>query len=264
MLRTITTKTLRDGRRSMLFWTLGIAALNVLIVLVYPLIETAPQFDELLGDLPDWVVAIIGEGELTSPAGYLNSQLFAALLPILFIAYVGAAGSGAIAGEEESHTLDLLLANPVSRTRVVVEKALAMTVGLAWLGLVSWASVVLPAMIIDMDIGAEYVAAVTLSAVLLGYFMGGLALAVGAATGSRGLSIGIVVLVAVMGYLLNALAPLVEEIEALQRISPFYYFYANDPLRNGLDAVHVTVLGGGAAIFVVIAVLGFRRRDVGV
>jgi ABC-type transport system involved in multi-copper enzyme maturation permease subunit len=63
------------------------------------------------------------------------------LAPLLFLIFAIGQGSGAIAGEEERGTLDLLLANPRSRVRIVLEKfgALAlMTLGLAammWAGL---------------------------------------------------------------------------------------------------------------------------------
>jgi ABC-2 type transport system permease protein len=62
----------------------------------------------------------------------------------------------------------------------------------------------------------------------------------------------------------NSLAPLVDALESLQKLSPFFYYYEADPLRNGLDPVHAAVLGVGGLVFVVIAVFGFRRRDVGV
>ena len=43
---------------------------------------------------------------------------------LLMIAAIGA-GAGAIAGEEERGTLELLLANPLSRRRLVLEKTAA-------------------------------------------------------------------------------------------------------------------------------------------
>src|SRR3989304_5752380 len=129
MLRFITTKTLRDGRRGLLWWSLGLAGLAGITVLTYPAIRDMPGLDELMEGLPEALLALIGENDLLSPAGYLNSQLFGAIVPLLFIFYGVGAGAGAIAGEEENRTLDLLLANPVGRTRVVVEKALAMVIG---------------------------------------------------------------------------------------------------------------------------------------
>ena len=160
--------------------------------------------------------------------------------------------------------MDLLLANPVSRTRVVIEKSLAMIIGLTLLGAVVWIATYLPALVVDMDLDPANLAAANVSAVLFGFFMGAFGLMVGAATGSRGLAIGLGIALGVASYLVNSLAPLVEALEPLQRLSPFYYYYESDPLRNGLDPVHAAVLTVGGLLFVVVAVIGFRRRDVGV
>ncbi|HET9498370.1 MAG TPA: ABC transporter permease subunit [Candidatus Limnocylindria bacterium] len=264
MLRTITTKTLRDGRRALLWWALGLSGLTILTVATYPAVRDMPGMEELLEGLPDAILALIGESDLLSPEGYLNSQLFGAIVPLLFLFFGVAAGAGAIAGEEENRTLDLLLANPVSRTRVALEKALAMVIGLVLLGAILWIATYLPGLAVDMDLDPMNLVAVVVSACLFGFFMGGFALMVGGSSGSRGLAIGLGAALGVAAYLVNSLAPLVEGLDWLQRLSPFYYYYEADPLRNGLDPVHAAVLGVGGLLFVLVAVIGFRRRDVGV
>ena len=86
----------------------------------------------------------------------------------------------------------------------------------------------------------------------------------GAATGRRGLVIGIAAAGAVAAYLVNSLAPLVAALEPLQRASPFWHYAASDPLRHGLDAWHVLVLAGIAAAATLVAVAAFDRRDLAV
>jgi len=191
MLRTIATKVLRDSWRGLLFWNLGIAALAFLTVGSYPAIRDNPELNQFMESLPEAVLALIGESDLVSPAGYLNSQLFGSIVPLLFLFYAVGAGAAAIAGEEETGTLDLLLANPVSRTRVLLEKAAAMLFGLVIIGFSLWAVTMAGALLVDMEIGAGRLAEVIVSAILFGFLMGALALAVGASAGSRGLSIGI-------------------------------------------------------------------------
>jgi ABC-2 type transport system permease protein len=264
MLRTIATKTIRDGRRSLFWWSTGLASLAAFTVLFYPAIQEMPGLDELLQGLPEALLRLIGDSELLSPEGYLNSQLYGAIVPLVLMFYGLAAGAGAVAGEEENRTLDLLLANPVPRWRLVVEKLLAMVVGLVVISAVLWLAVYLPAVAVDMDLDPANLVAVHVSAALFGFFMGCLALAIGSSTGSRGLAIGLGAAVGIAAYLVNSLAPLIEQLEVLQKLSPFFYYYGADPLRNGLDPVHVAVLGVGGLLFVVLAVIGFRRRDVGV
>jgi hypothetical protein len=50
--------------------------------------------------------------------------------------------------------LDLLLAHPVSRTRLVLERFAALAAAVAWLGLVVWAGTLAAARAADMGIGA--------------------------------------------------------------------------------------------------------------
>ena len=191
--------------------------------------------EELLEGLPDALLRLIGESEILSPRRLSERQLFGAIVPILFLVYGVVAGSGAIAGEEETRTLDLLLSNPVTRTRVVIEKALAMIIGLTLLGLVLWTATYLASLPADMDLDVWHLAAVNLSAALFGFFMGGFGLTVGASTGARGLAVGLGAALGVVGYLWNSLAPLVERLDPFQRLSPFDYYYS--PTRSGTGSI---------------------------
>ena len=57
-------------------------------------------------------IAFGGDLDYVSGAGYLGSELFAFMVPLLLLIAAIGAGARAIAGEEERGTLDLLLANP--------------------------------------------------------------------------------------------------------------------------------------------------------
>lgn len=97
---------------------------------------------------------------------------------------------------------------------------------------------------------------------MLGLVFGALALAIGASTGRTGASRGVPALVAVLAYMVNGLAPLVSWLEPIQKLSPFYQYGGHDPLRNGVSGAAVAVAVLTVAGFVVIAIWGFRRRDV--
>ena len=131
MLNSVLLKTLRDQRRTFLWWSAGLSAVNALIIILYPSVEDVPELDAIMESMPE-ALARLFMGDvvnLTSPEGYLNSQLFILVLPLLFLVFTIGRGSGAIAGEEERGTLDLLLSLPVRRSQVVLEKFVAMVVG---------------------------------------------------------------------------------------------------------------------------------------
>ena len=256
-------KTLRDQQRGLAWWFVGIVTLMLVTVLLYPSIGAAPEMELLFEDLPPAVQVFIGEvADITSPEGYLNSQLFALVVPILFMIYCIAQGSGAIAGEEAAGTMDLLLANPVPRSVLVLEKFGAMLAGGVVLGLANVVGIVAGAVIVDMEIGYGRVSETTLGALLVWYLFGALALLLGAWTGKRGLSIGVSVGVGVATYLLDGFALLVSWLEPYRYLSPFHYYTNNDPLTNGLDPLDSLVLIAVTGIFLAGAVFTFQRRDV--
>ena len=143
MLRNVYLKSLRDMRRSIVWWSLGLIAMTALMIAVYPTIRDNPDLNKLVENYPEALKAFIafgGDLDYTSGAGYLGSELFAFMVPLLLsIAAIGA-GARATAGEEEGGTIDLLLANPVSRQRLVFEKAAALATEVVLLAVVLWIS----------------------------------------------------------------------------------------------------------------------------
>jgi len=124
----VAARLVRDRRWSTLWWALGLVGLILFTVALYPSIKGQPSFDELLADLPDAFRSAIGYDAavpLSSPAGYLQARLFSTLAPLLAVVFGIGAGARAIGGSEEAGTLELLLANPVTRSRVLVERYLA-------------------------------------------------------------------------------------------------------------------------------------------
>src|ERR687892_959270 len=114
MLRNTFLKTLRDRRRSLLWWALGLVGLVAITVGFWPAIEESGQeLNRLVEDLPPALQSLAGgDLDLTSPAGYLNGRVFAFLAPILFLVFGIAFGSRTVAGEEQAGTLEPGLAPP--------------------------------------------------------------------------------------------------------------------------------------------------------
>lgn len=268
MLANIFTKNLRDQARPLLWWALALGGMALMIVLLFPFVRDNPGSSDYVKTLPKEYMTVVMGGmtsfDLVVPVSFLNAYLFAMFVPLCFLIYAILLGGNAIAGEEERKTLELLAANPVSRTRMVVEKFLAMCAGALALAFVLWLVLWGSVLGVQMAMPAGNLAAGTLQAVLLGLLFGALALALGAATGSRGLSIATATTVAIAAYFLQALAPLVDWLEPWQKLSPFYYYSVGNPLSTGLDVGAMLILLVPTLAFLILAVLGFRRRDLAV
>lgn len=264
MLRNLFLKTLWDQRRSFVWWAVGLIALALYTAGLYPSIST-PEFSGYIKQLPPTLTALFGETfSLATVEGYLNAYFFDMMGPILFVIYAIAAGAGAIAGEEERGTLDVLLASPMTRWQIVLHKFAAMVVGTLLLGVFLWIGLVLTIAIVDLNLDYVRLAEACLGSVLLGIAFGALALAAGSLRGSRGFSIGVATVVTVVAYLLKTYAPLVEAMKPYQKLSPWYYANGARPLNNGLNPEHVAVLIGLSLVLFAVSLVAFQRRDVAV
>ena len=111
----------------------------------------------------------------------------------------------------------------------------------------------------DVDVSVFYLAATTLGALLMALGFGLLALAIGGATGERGLAIGIAV---AAPYLLSSLAPLVDWLKPWRVLSLIYWSVGNGQLTTGLGWDGLVVLVAAVTMVLVAAIAAFDRHDV--
>jgi len=254
----------RERGRSLGWWALGLVGLIGVTVAFYPSIRGDAGLSTFGEDLPESLRALFvgGELDLASPVGYLNSQIYAALAPLLFLVFSIGGGAGAVAGEEERGTLDLLLAHPVRRRDYVVQRFLALTTLVAALTAVLLASVALGSALVDLDIGLDKLVAASVSVALLAVLFGALALAVGAIRPGRASAIAVAAGLAVAAWLLDGLAQAVDALDPVRALSPFYQALGRNPLRDGVPWTGWAVLVAVTVVLVVVAALGLERRDV--
>jgi ABC-2 type transport system permease protein len=261
VLRNVFTKTLRDARRALLAWATAIAVVAASYAAFWPTVNT-PQLQQALQRYPQGVLQAMNYTDLTSPAGYLASSVFGLLVPLLVAVLAIAQGTRAVAGDEEAGTLELLLANPVSRTRVALQRFAALAAMLMAVGAVLWLVMLAISGPAQLDgISTAEFAAAAAHLVLFGACIGGLAFAVGAATGRRALALGISAGAAVLGYLANGVLPQVRGLEWTRQASPWHWYLGGEPLRNGLQVGGVLLLLGVTAVLVVAGTWCFNRRD---
>jgi ABC-2 type transport system permease protein len=181
---------------------------------------------------------------------------------IISIAAVGW-GTGAIANDEETGQLELTLARGVTRGQLYAERAAAVVVKLARLGLV--AVVMVLALNGPSELGVEVgpLIAATGAFVGLGLLAASASIAVGGITGRRSWSLGAGASVAVYGYTVTALGNQTQDLEWLHNLSPFSSAYGAHPLTDGWDC-RIWFVYGVAALFLLAGWLVFRRRDLAI
>jgi ABC-2 type transport system permease protein len=230
----------------------------------WPTVNT-PQMQQAMRNYPEGVLEAFNYNDLTSPAGYLGSSVYGLLIPLLVTVLAIAWGTRAVAGDEEAGTLDLLLAHPVGRTRVALQRFAALGAALAVVGVVLWLAMLAIAGPAELEgITAAEFAAATAQLALFGACFGALAFAVGAATGRKALALGASAGVAVLAYLANGVFPQVEGLQWTRDLSPWHWYLGGEPLKNGLQAGDALLLLAVTAVLVVAGTWRFNRRDVAV
>jgi ABC-2 type transport system permease protein len=216
-----------------------------------------------LGDsMPDELLAMVGGGDLSTPEGWYQVEMYGLMLPISLLVITIVIGSAAIAGAERKQTMGLLLSNPVSRTTVVLQKTVVMVLFAIVVGIATFAGTWAGSAAGNLGLDLWNVAATCTLGVLLGLSFGALALALGGATGKAQVASYGAAALAAVSFVTNGFLPLSETLEPLVKFQPFYYYLSSDPLNNGMDWGHAAVLSGLTAVFVAVAVITFTRRDI--
>lgn len=256
---------LREGARSLLGWTIGLVAVMLVYLPFYGMMggDDNREMRDLIASLPPAFVETLGYEDMFSGPGYVQATIFGLLGFVLTTIAAVAWGARAIAGDEETGTLELTLAHRISRERVVLERSLSILVRLLALGLAMGVVLLLVAGPFDLSLEAGNIAAgvAALVALVLTSAMAGVA--AGAVVGRRAVALASGAGLAVAGYVANAVGGQSERFAWLVDISPFAWAYGNDPLKNGWDLGGLGLLVGLSVILLAVAVLAFRRRDVG-
>ena len=235
---------------------------SIMIGLLYDFmpIETMARLIESYPEL-NTIFAAFGGGDFSTPAGFFQLEIFSLMAPAATLIVGIVVGTGALAGEESKNTMGLLLANPVKRSRIVIEKSLAMVICCVVAGVATFLGVAAGSLFGGLDMNMGNIAAACLLAVLLGLAFGMLSLVLAAATGLSKIasfgSIGIVL----VSYITASFLPLSDNLAGYAKWSPYYYYTGSESIINGLDPGHVTVLGIIAVVFFILSIYLFQRRD---
>ncbi|BAW07535.1 ABC transporter permease [Nocardia seriolae] len=261
MFSTVYLRCLRDQRRGLIGWSIGLVALVLLESALWPSISRISGLKQLLDSYPESLRKLFAIDEFTSGTGFLNTELYSMMLPILFLVFAISRGARAIAGEEESGTLEVLLITRVTPVRLLLEQSAVLLTGLTALGTVLFVAVIACSAVFGMHVGLAAAATGSVAMIVLAAPFGALALAVGSATGRRLVALAIASVAAVGAYVLYAASKIVESVRPWGPWSPFQQALADGPMGGGLRLGHLWLIVLAVA-FVAAALPVFDRRDV--
>ncbi|NQU37135.1 MAG: ABC transporter permease subunit, partial [Actinobacteria bacterium] len=155
----------------------------------------------------------------------------------------------------------VILAAPVSRAQFLAAKELAMFASVVIVGTAVAVGLLLGNVVGGLELAVGNIVAASVAVVLLGVLFGTVALAVGAWTGQRRLTMAVAGGLAVLAFFVASFLPLSDALAGGAKLSPWYYYTSDVPLANGANYWHFAVLVVTSIVIYVVAQVGFRNRD---
>jgi ABC-2 type transport system permease protein len=252
--------------RWFLGWSIGIVTFVALTLGFYPAFENeSEQMNEMFDNLPESIKSLVGIGggvDPFSPVGYLSSQIYATLLPLLLI-LASVAIASSIAGDEEHGLLETTYSLPISRRRVLLERVLAAFAISVGLSMVAWAVTAVTATAVGLDVGLGSTAWASVTLGVLTLAVSAITVFFGALTGRKAVSMSVGAVAAIGGYLITSLAD--ARIVFFEKIEFLSVFSLYDVLIVLVDSGPQRSLAGLAAVtlvFSTVAAVVIDRRDV--
>lgn len=243
----------------------AVLAFTALVIGLFPSVrESGVDFEAYIESFPPELrnAFVGGVTDFTTIEGFLAVELYQWLWMLVLGVYFAYAAASTVAGEVDSGAIDLVLAHPVSRTRVVVGKYLAFVPSILGVNAITFAGTYIGVRVIGESIdvvdllllhglSSVYLLACAAIGLLASVTVDGARRAQMAAAGA-----------VFATYLVDALT-LDTDLEWLATPAPSRYFDATAILVAGdVDWVGIAVLIGYAVALVAASAAYFERRDV--
>jgi ABC-2 type transport system permease protein len=257
--------TLWQRRWSTFWWILGVFGFIFLNIVFYPTFkDQAAELQKSFENLPEAALQLFGgSADFFSPVGFLNSQIFFLMLPMLLSILAIGLGTSLIGREEQDGTIETLLARPISRSRLLLGKAKAGSMVVLIVALASLLTTVGLSRAVGLtEVSPLEMTAATFACLMLALSFGAIALLLTTIGRARGASLGIAAFIALGGYLISSLANTVSWLKTPSLFFPFHYYRSEEILRGTFHWSDILVFVAIIAACGAISWFSFRRRDI--
>ena len=195
--------------------------------------------------------------------GFMAGEYFSLLWPIIMIILVLSYSASAIAGEIEAGTIELLLAQPISRLKIFLAKYFSGIVIIVAFIAISNFSVVPLAVLHNVDYKPENFLTMSILGFLFAFAIFGIGMMLSAFFSSKGKVAAIVGGVLIIMYALNLFSSFKESLDKLKYASFFYYYDFNKAVvNNQIEPLNILVFLAVGIICAVVGAVLFVKRDI--
>ncbi len=264
MLKNILSKTVYEKRWMIVAWSLGMIITAAITIALYPSFSQLGA-DEFVNSVPDSLKSLIGSVEsFKSIPGYVAQQIYGPQIPIMTIVLAVVLYVGIGVGEEDRGVLQTLMAQPITRAQLYLQKLYAGAIILTVVSVAVGIGVLGGVLALGENISLVRLFQATLMLSLLNIAYGIVAYAIGMGTGKKALAIGIASTYAFLSFFITSLAPSVKVLRPFEKLSAFYYYNNPAPVVSGLDWSNVLIIIGFIVVLSLAGLIGFLKRDIDV
>ncbi len=261
-------KELRQFRWTIIIYCLIALGFVWMYMAIFPsFAKESAKFNELVASYPKALLEAfnIKEMSIGTLEGFLSTEHFSFVWPIMAILLVVSMSGRALAGEIERGTIALLLALPLPRLKIFASKYIAGLLALLAFCATSILSIIPLAIAMNISINSSHVWLTFVYGFLFGWVVFSAGMMLSSLAKERStvyITLGGSLLIM---YVMNLISGLVSSLEKLQYGSIFYYFVPSETLINGkINSVSVLVMILTILIFSCIGAVAFKRRDISV
>ncbi len=259
MMSNLVTKTLYQKRKFMIGWSLGLFAMSLFMLLMYP-----PLHDSDIGQLfqnmsPALQKVAGGQDSFSTIDNYVSSALFGLRMPLLYIVLSIILFNGLTVGDERRGVLMTQLSLPISRTRLLVSKLLAALIIMMVVTAGMLLGVVVGLAMIHDSANVLGVLKHTGGCLLIALDFGLLVFMLGGGFGWKGGATAVATAFAFGSYLISSLAAVATVLQPYEKFSLFHYYQNPTPV----SLTHAVLLLFVSFVLAAIGLVAFPRRDVG-
>ena len=253
-------------RNLILIFGIIIIVLVSLYTPLYPSIQAnSSKFNQLINAFGNIYkdVGIEGTVAFNNLENYMSTELFGLTWPILVIVFVIGLSGSTLAGEIETGSFGMLLAQPVNRTVIYLAKFMSGIIGIATLVILSSFTIPLIAIGLGIHFRISHFFSIALLGLLFATAVYSIGMMISAASNIKGRVYGLTGVIILIMYVSNIVAGLRQSLGGLKYISLFHYFNAGAALGyNHISSVSIYVFLGVIVVCNTLGAIILNKRDV--
>lgn len=265
---TIILETIRAKKVALFSFSLAAVLFMLMFVSLFPSIkEQTADFEEFLKAYPEGFTKAFNIESLSFETleNFISVEHISITWPLMAMFFVISFAGASMTREIETGTIELLLAKPISRTKIFVGKYLGSLFSFMLFCFISFMSVVPLAELSNIEYQFDHFVVVMVVGFLFGFAIMSLAFMFSVLFSERNKVYMIMGGMLLAMYLAKIITNFQENLENLQYVSFFHYFDATETMVEGMyNTTSIAVFAGCGIIAFLIGLFVFRKRDVAV